>query len=102
MNGPDKAFDQGDLFLGVLDAIIAIGVTLTNAEMLDRQELAVAFAETARQQREQGASESRKIAVDYLGKFFALAVRGDRRGLRLINGGRVDDAPAPDDGPRAA
>jgi hypothetical protein len=43
-----------DAFVGLVDALLTIAVTLCNAGLLSRASLAVAFDETHRQQREGG------------------------------------------------
>jgi hypothetical protein len=63
---------------------------LCNAGVLTRAELAAVFAAAARQQREQGASDSRRLAVQCIGEFFRLPVSGDRR-FQVIDGGRPTD-----------
>jgi hypothetical protein len=81
-----QAYDPGELYLGLIDAVLTIAVTLANKGILERDELAAVFDETARQHTQEGASDSRRVAVEYIGKFFQLAVRGDRR-FRVIDGG---------------
>lgn len=76
-----------DAYVGLVDAVLTLAVTLCNAGLLSRAELAAAFDETARQQREGGASDSRRAAVCSIGKFLKLPIRGDRR-LQVIDGGR--------------
>jgi len=73
--------------LGLIDAVLTIGVTLSAKGLLTRDELAAAFDATALQQRDQGESDSRRVAVAFIGEFFKLAVRGDRR-FEVIDGGR--------------
>ena len=96
--GPGQAHDLGELYLGLLDALLTIAVTCANKGLVERGELARAFGETARQQAEQGASDSRRLAVRHLGQFFELGVeladRGDRGGLRVIAGGKAEPPPA--------
>jgi hypothetical protein len=79
-----------DALLGLVDALLTLAVTLCNAGLLSRPELAAAFDETHRQQREGGASDARRAAVCSISEFFKLPIRGDRR-LELIDGGRADD-----------
>jgi hypothetical protein len=69
--GADQLFDQCDLFLGAVDGLLTIAVTLCNKGILDR---------------------GRHAPVAYLARFFELAVVGDRR-FTVIDGGR----PGPDD-----
>jgi hypothetical protein len=76
-----------DAYVGLVDALLTLVVTRCNAGLLSRAELAAAFAETARQQRESGASDSRRPAVCSISKFLELPLRGDRH-LQLIDGGR--------------
>jgi hypothetical protein len=76
-----------DALLGLVDAMLTIAISLANAGILSRAELAAAFDETERQQREGGASDSRRAAVSAIGEFLKLPLRGDRR-LELLDGGR--------------
>lgn len=76
-----------DALLGLVDAMLTITVSLCNAGLLSRAELAAAFDETDRQQREGGASDGRRAAVCAIGAFLKLPVRGDRH-LEVIDGGR--------------
>jgi hypothetical protein len=88
--GPGQAHDPGELYLGAIDAILTLAVSMVNKGVFSREELAAVFAETGRQQHEQDASESRRLAVQHLASFFKLAVIGDdaRPRLRVIPGGR--------------
>jgi hypothetical protein len=81
------AHDAGEIYLGVIDAIVTIGVTLCAKGLLTRDELAAAFDATALQHREQGVPHSRRIAVAAIGEFFKIAVRGERR-FAVIDGGQ--------------
>jgi hypothetical protein len=85
-----------DALLGLVDAALTILVSLANAGLLSRAELAAAFDETHRQQREGGASDARRAAVCSISEFLKLPIRGDRH-LEVIDGGRADDVgpPAP-------
>src|SRR5438132_575275 len=85
--GPGEVHDPAELFLGLIDAVLTLGVTLCAKGLLTRAELAAAFDATAQQQRDQGASDSRRAAVACSAEFFKLAVRGDRR-FEVIDGGR--------------
>ena len=78
---------HSDTIVGLVDALLTLAITLCNAGLLTRGELAAAFEETARQQRAGGASEARQAAVCAISEFFKLPVRGDRH-LELIDGGR--------------
>jgi hypothetical protein len=82
-----------DAICGLVDALLTLVVPLCNAGLLSRAELAAAFDETARQQREGGASDSRRAAVFAIGEFLKLPVRGDRC-FQLIKGGQAGDPPA--------
>ena len=76
-----------DALLGLVDALLAIAVTLCNAGLLSRAELAAAFDETARQQCQGSASDARRAAVCSIAQFLKLPIRGDRH-LEVIDGGR--------------
>jgi len=65
-----------DAYVGLVDAVLTLAVTLCNAGLLSRAELAVAFDETARQQREGGASDSRRAAVCSIVVRHATVVQG--------------------------
>jgi len=73
-----------DALLGLVDALLAILVTLCNRGLLSRAELAAAFDETHRQQREGGASDARRAAVCSIGEFLKLPIRGERQ-LHLVD-----------------
>jgi hypothetical protein len=90
-----EVHDAGEVYLGVIDAIVTIGVTLCAKGLLTRDELAAAFDATALQHHQQGVPHSRRIAVAALGEFFKIAVRGERR-FEVIDGGRrPEDYPPP-------
>ena len=89
--GAGEAYDPGELYLGLIDAVLTLGVTLSAKGVLTRDELAAAFDATGEQQRQQGQSDSRRAAVACISEFFKLAVRGDRR-FAVIDGGRRDSA----------
>ena len=80
---------------------LARSIRVQNLGLVSREQLAAAFAETARQQSSQGASETRGTAVEHLAQFFELSLRGDRSGLRVIVGGK-DGRDAGGDAPDAA
>jgi hypothetical protein len=84
-----QVHDTGELYLGLIDAVLTLGVVLCNKGVLSREELAAAFAETGRQQLEKDESESRRVAVQHLAEFFRLAVVGAdaRSRLRVVTGG---------------
>jgi hypothetical protein len=86
-NHRTEAYDPGELYLGLIDALLTLAVTLCSKGLLTRDELAAVFAETGQQHIDQGAFDSRRVAVACICNFFRLAVRGDRR-FEVIDGGR--------------
>jgi hypothetical protein len=81
-----------DAFVGLVDAVLTLGVIMANAGLLSRAELAAAFGEADRQLCEGGASDARRAAVCSISEFLKLPVAGDRH-LEVIDGGRAELQP---------
>lgn len=80
-----------DAISGLVDAMLTLAVTLCNAGLLSREEVAAAFGETAQQQQQQSCSEARRAPVAALHAFFQLPVAGEqaRARFQVIAGGEA-------------
>lgn len=85
-------FDGGDLYLGLLDCLLAFGVALANSGVMTRQQIADAMETVIRQQRrnEGDAHPGRHLAAETLRQVFSIPVR-DGSPFAIIEGGKPDE-----------
>jgi hypothetical protein len=88
-----EGFDFAELWTGLLDAILVMGVTMVNKGLVTREELASVYRAAEQQQAEQPPGVdpvARRLATHTIAEFFSAPIIGDRPALRLV----VDnDAP---------
>jgi hypothetical protein len=71
---------KGDMMLGIIDALLAFGVSLANAGVMTRAEIAEAMADVLNQQaqRRGGTSPAIRYAPEVIKAFFELPVFAGR------------------------
>lgn len=95
-SNPQSEVQVNDIFVGVIDAIFALGVTLANAGVIERKTLAenmgrVLQAQAAQWNIKQGPHHlpSRQLAAKTLQDLFSAEVVS---GLRVIDGDKKPEA----------
>jgi hypothetical protein len=77
----------GELWIGMLDAVVALGMTLVARGWISREELAAVYQTAERQQAAQTPGvdhPARRLAVHAIAGFFAAQITADRPALRLV------------------
>ena len=101
----EMKLDVGEFNLGVLDALMMLGVAFCNAGVLTRDEIAQAARFALDQQsRQSRRTDSRRLPLETLLKVFSAPVMEGGQGrpsLVPIAGGKADD-PDNDKPPRSA
>ena len=81
---PFKPAPDGQLYAGLVDAIVALASALASKSVITREELAQTYEIAAEQQQAQGAGEARLLDCRTIQAFFAMPLAGDRSKIRLI------------------
>jgi hypothetical protein len=93
MTADPQPLDHGELIVGLVDAIVALGVTLVGAGLISREALAQAYATAERQQASQPLSgPARQLACNMMRQFFAQPLLDGKPALR--EAGTDHDSPA--------
>jgi len=72
MSGEPQPLDHGQLIVGLIDAIVALGVTLVGPGLISREALAQAYTTAEAQQAAQPMDgPARRLACHMLAEFFS-------------------------------
>jgi hypothetical protein len=95
MSADPQPLDHGELIVGLVDAIVAMGVVLVQAGVVSREALASAYAQAEQQQAAQPMDgPARRLATHMLAEFFAQPILSDRpRPKLVIDNDRSKTAP---------
>jgi len=78
---------QDQLWIGVVDAIVTLGMTMVARGWISREELATVYATAEQQQMAQTPGvdhPARRLAVHAIGQSFAAPIAGDRGRIKLV------------------
>lgn len=90
LTGPN---DRDELLIGIMDALFGLGVALSNAGLVTREQIAAAMVNVVQQQRTQNATPASTYAARLMAHLFSAQVITDPlKRFGVVDGGKVDEA----------